>query len=193
MEKRDAHVQQDGETPFVHQRLVVQLKAMHIIISSHDTDFGQQLATVQPDLLPGDLDLFVQDRIFGAGADIGDLDIQSLFNHRIIAGNADVGDKRFPDQMAKVHGRQSKGILSLTDGKFAFVQLHLHFQYIVLRFQTMLVSAFDIRQQFPEHSVVFVRHDLHLLRFHDQSISLVRFEDHFRCRQHLVHLGHLLS
>ena len=191
MEKRDAHVQQDGETAFVHQHLVVQFKAVYIIIRPHDADFGQQLATVQPHLLPSDLDLFIQDGIFGTGTDIGNLDIHPLFDCRIITGNTDIGDKRFPDQMAKIHSRQPQGVLRFTDGEFAFVQLHLHFQDIVLRFQAMFVSALDIRQQFPEHSVIFIRHLFHLLRLHDQGIGFVCFEDHFRRRQRLVHLGHL--
>ena len=64
--------------------------------------------------------------------------------------------------MTKIHSRQPQGVLCFTDGEFAFVQLHLHFQDIVLRFQAMFVSALDIRQQFPEHSVIFIRRLVHL-------------------------------
>ena len=52
--------------------------------------------------------------------------------------------------MTEIHTRKTEGVISLSQRKFTLVELHLHFQYIILRFHAMPVSTLHIFEKFRQ-------------------------------------------
>ena len=59
-------------------------------------------------------------------------------------GSAYICRQRFADVVAEVHGGQAQRIVGLADVEFAFVQLYLHFQHVVLGFESVFMGAFHV-------------------------------------------------
>ena len=56
----------------------------------------------------------------------------------------------FADVVAEVHGGQAQRIVGLADVEFAFVQLYLYFQHVVLGLEAVFMGAFHVLHQFRE-------------------------------------------
>ena len=92
------------------------------------------------DLLAGYGHLFVQYSVFRTAGDI-----QYLYFHFFLylrkSPEMNLRGQWFPYQVAEVHGSQAESILGFSDAQFTFIQFHLHFQHIILRFKSMFVGT----------------------------------------------------
>ena len=95
--------------------------------------------------------------------------------------------------MTKIHVGKAKCILSLADGKLAFVELYLHFQHIVLRLQAMFVGTLHILHQFLQYSMIALRYLIHLLCFDHEYVCLIGLQNHLCSSEGFVELGHLFA
>ena len=144
MEERYAYVQKHREAAAVEQVLVADFQAVDVVVRTFHTDFGQEFAAVQLHLLLGDGHLLVQYGIFGAGGDVGCLQPDVLCHFGKSIGSAYICRQRFADVVAEVHGGQAQRIVGLADVEFAFVQLYLHFQHVVLGLESVFMGAFHV-------------------------------------------------
>ena len=150
MKQGDGDIQKDGESSFFHKCFVVDFQPVKIVVAASDADTREQFTTVQLHFLLSDSNLFVQYSIFRTGGNIGNLDFPLLFHFGEVIGNINLRCQGTSDVMAKIHGSKAKGIVCLTQRKFAVVELHLPFQYVILRFHAMLVGTFHVPGQFRQ-------------------------------------------